>query len=603
MGIRLIYNLDNTILMDQVPDIDFTQSSDIMWLAHVDRPLQRLERYGHASWLIRDAIIGTTAPRPSPVPTVAVTSAQSTTDFFPAPRTYVVTATRASDGQESIPSLPVTISNDLQLKGNFNTISWTPVVGAESYTIYQRKDGIDGLLGTAKTASFVDDNIGADYLEGPPQGLNPISAVNKYPGKVTLHEQRLVVARTKTKPNLIHMSRTADLQNFDRSKPIRASDSIELTLTARQVNEVQHLLPLKGLLVLTGGGIFSIKGEPYIGPSTLKVTPEGYRGANPTRPVLLDDMAFFFSAKGGGVRTLGYEFEADGYRGSDLTVFAPHFFEGYDIVDAAFVEYPQRSLFMVRNDGAMVVMLWEREQQVWGMSLITTDGLFEQACAITEGGVDALYVVVRRLVKGNWRRFVERMANNTSWETEDDSCHLDSSRSYAGPPIKIVGGLHHLEGRTVSAVADGAALTGLMVSNGLVNLPRPASRIRIGLPYEGWITTLPSVVEGSRGRAAQIKDLVVGMERTRGVEFAASRPLTYGETVPRSAADEAVEFFEPPLLLQPAPLNKAVKPFTGSVQAELPATDWREQGIVIRQRHPLPATILGVYPDVVYGNK
>lgn len=53
----------------------------------------------------------------------------------------------------------------------------------------------------------------------------------------------------------------------------------------------------------------------------------------------------------------------------------------------------------------------------------------------------------------------------------------------------VLRGLHHLEGETVSALADGAEVTGLLVTDGKVTLPVAASRAIVGLPYTSTLAT------------------------------------------------------------------------------------------------------------------
>jgi len=49
------YELTTTFTTDDLPDIQFVQSADIMWMVHPDHEIQELTRTGHTSWTFTDA--------------------------------------------------------------------------------------------------------------------------------------------------------------------------------------------------------------------------------------------------------------------------------------------------------------------------------------------------------------------------------------------------------------------------------------------------------------------------------------------------------------------------------------------------------------------
>ena len=54
-----------------------------------------------------------------------------------------------------------------------------------------------------------------------------------------------------------------------------------------------------------------------------------------------------------------------------------------------------------------------------------------------------------------------------------------------------VSGLSHLEGKTVSILADGGVHPQRVVASGAVALTAPATKIIVGLPYQSDLQTLP----------------------------------------------------------------------------------------------------------------
>jgi hypothetical protein len=282
------------------------------------------------------------------------------------------------------------------------------------------------------------------------------------------------------------------------------------------------------------------------------------------------------------VRTIGYEFELDGIKTDDLTVFSPHFFENQDIVDWAYSEKPGSNIWVVRGDGKLLCLTWEQEQQVWGWTLCETDGLFKGVCTITEQGEDRAYFTVERTIGGMARLFIERMASEL-WEDQLDACYLDSARTFVNDaPKLIVDRLDHLEGKTVTAYADGFVHTGLTVANGRVQLPAPASKVTVGLPFTALIETLPLALQTRAGwniaKPQSASKAIVRVVRTRGIEV---------------GPDEDGLFLVKPR--ENEPYGQPAALFSGDVTQEMDARSGNEVVVVVRSVDPLPMQIGAIF--------
>ena len=307
----------------------------------------------------------------------------------------------------------------------------------------------------------------------------------------------------------------------------------------------------------------------------------------------------------GAIRTLGYQFEADGYRGNDLTVFAPHFFRGITTVDMNWAEFPSSVLNVVASDGALRTLTWQAEQDVWGWSLMTTDGVIEGVCTVSEGGEDVTYYVVRRTVGGVEKRFMEYSAT-TRWLDVRDCCYLDSAKSYDGDPASSFTGADHLNGVTCTVIADGAVfMNGFVPVNGAFELAHPASKVTIGRSYESWIRTLPLAPddhEGSTvGKPATIAGANVRVIRSRGLEIGQGKDLPPGQTEPTSSDEEISGDIYEAKTRDNEPMGSPTELFSGELWADLNAGDWRDATVVVRQRYPLPMHVTGITPDFAQG--
>lgn len=178
-----------------------------------------------------------------------------------------------------------------------------------------------------------------------------------------------------------------------------------------------------------------------------------------------------------------------------------------------------------------------------------------------------------------------------------------------GVPTKTVYGLHHLEGATVSALADGNVVENLTVTNGSVTLPQAASMIVVGLPFIAQLQTLPIEVPGGptmQGKRKNITAVTVRVEQSRGMEvgsnqvdFSAYPQGTNAVWGEGNGFTPMVEFKD-----RNAQVNAglAVPLFTGDQRVTIPGT-WRKPGqVAVQQVYPLPLTVLATIPELIPGD-
>lgn len=150
-------------------------------------------------------------------------------------------------------------------------------------------------------------------------------------------------------------------------------------------------------------------------------------------------------------------------------------------------------------------------------------------------------------------------------------------------PVTHVAGLDHLEGQPVAVLADGNVVSGLTVKDGAITLPRAASRVHAGLKYIADIQTLD--MEPSQGtiqnRIRKFSKVTVRFKDSRGLFIGTDLADLY-EMKQREFEDMS----DPTLLL------------TGTREITL-SSDWENSSkLFLRQRYPLPMTILSVMPEV-----
>ena len=150
-----------------------------------------------------------------------------------------------------------------------------------------------------------------------------------------------------------------------------------------------------------------------------------------------------------------------------------------------------------------------------------------------------------------------------------------------------VGGLSHLEGKTVSILADGAVMPRKVVVGGSVSIDRAAVKIHVGLQYLSDLQTLPLAINieaFGQGRVKNINQAWVRVFRSSG--------LFVGPTADKltEAKMRTNEPYGSPPSLRSDEISVNITP------------TWAQGGqIYIRQADPLPLTVVGVTIEAVVG--
>lgn len=585
------YEITTPYAASEVADLVFAQEADVMYLCHVNHAPRKLGRFADDNWLLTTPTFAPSNAPPASVSAAATVGVGSTT------YRYKVSSISADLGEESLPSSEASITNDLTIAGNKNTVSWGAVTGAARYVVYKEDNGVYGYIGGTEGTSFVDENITADLADTPQTGYNPFQGAGNYPRCLTFMEQRLAFASTANQPQACWFSQSANYENFGFSRPRKASDGFEFRIRARQVNEIRGLMPsARGLMVLTSGGEWIVSGgdQGFLTPDQIVIQPQSYRGASTVQPIVVGNTVLFAQDRGGVVRDFSYEFSEDSFTGKDLTILARHLFENRSVTAWGYAQAPYSMIWVVLSDGSLASLTYIKEHDVWGWSRHETDGVFEDVTVIGEGEEDVAYFVVRRTIDGQEKRYIERL-HSREFDDVRDAFFVDSGLTYVGVPADEISGLDHLEGETLVALADGNVVRNLTVADGSITLPFEASKIHIGLPYEATIKTLDidmgmlSGLGSVQGRSKTISEVTFRVEKTRGIWLGTDdETRESGKLIEwKQRAGEAY--------------GDPIDVYTGDFRIT-PMADWTSGGnIVVKQFDPLPMTVLAVMPDVTVG--
>lgn len=440
------YEIVTPYLEADLPYIKFVQSADVVIVTHPNYQPRKLSRLADTNWTLTTFTFEPEINYPLVLTVTQVGTTGSTK------MRYAVTAFDPKAGVEtSAKEWPITsatwgetttsvVQGSLN-STNYNKITWTlsstysQTMTELEFIIYKETNDGWAYLGTAiGTNEYHDIGTTPDESDTIAHVLEKFNVVNEYPSTCTFYQQRLVLASSNNDPDKIFCSRTNSFFDFSVAKPLKDDDSINFKIAGKQVNRVNHLVDLGALLIFTESGEFVANGDGAgtLTPTAINLRQSSYNGSN-TRlaPVVIGNSAVYVQARGNNVRDINFQFESDNYSGNELSIYSSHMFDKYTLLDWAYQQIPQSILWVVRSDGVLLGLTYVKEQQMLAWHRHDFDGEVENVCTVPEGNEDALYLVIKRNINGQTKRYVERMTSRKLIDIKDAK-FLDCFLMYDG---------------------------------------------------------------------------------------------------------------------------------------------------------------------------
>lgn len=589
--VQRVYKIASPYNGPDLFSLRITQSADVMTITHLSYQARELRRVALTNWTLGVITFAPVlAAMAAPGAVVGGPGGGVPQNYF-----YATTAVAADGLEESLGSPSSVAANvDLTVAGNFVTVTPGAAVGATRVNIYRRDvTGLFGYVGQVLVGdTFTDDGYTPDFTKTPPQGLIGLNTVagTDTPNAVTYHDQRRVFGDTNSIPSMILMTRPGTESNMTSSIPTQDDDAIEIRLKATKQQRIRHLVSLTDLIAFTNSSVFKIGSgnDEAITPTNIAPKQQGAFGSANVQPIVANNAVLYSAARGSHIRELAYSFEKNGYGSTDLSIMAPHLFDGYQVFDMAYTEAPTQALWCARSDGALVAMTYVPEHQVFAWHAHSSpDAFYESVCAVAEGLEDALYVVVRRIVNGRTVRYIERMATRRV-SAKEDWFGVDCGATYSGAPTDTISNLHHLEGETVVALADGSVEPAQVVTGGRITISGPASKVHVGLAYTMQARLLPlhfaQAAASGVGRVKNVNAVHVRTRLTTGLKIGPS-----ADKLTDIPTRETEDWGQPPAL-------------QSRVESITITPTWNKDGnVVLQHDDPVPCMIESVALDVAAG--
>lgn len=494
---------------------------------------------------------------------------------------------------------PASAPNGFPGTASHNDLSWTAVPGASLYYVYKTKNGAWGYIGSAMSTTFKDDNIIPDTLNGPPVQGDPLSTPGNYPAAVCYYDQRRVFAGTNNNPQVVYATRTATETDLSVSVPSKTSDAISFRIAAREMSRIRHMVPINDILVLTDNVEYRVGtgDESPMQYNNIVAKPQTFNGANSMRPLVAQNSVIFASVSGKQVYEINYDRTTMTYAASDISILASSVVAG-GIVAGGYGRSPFGIAWFADNSGAMRSLTYQPDQEVraWSSHLLADGGEVESVSVLpsTGGFGDPVFMVVQRTLRGVSCRCLEFMYPPSARdEALADAYYVDCGAQFT-PSGNVVRHLHHLEGKSVDVLADGAYLGRYTVASGKITLPDTFSKVAVGLPMTAcYVATMPLVLDAAAamgvGTLRNVTRVFLWAKGTNGVMVMTRSPVSGDSpTVEFSMAD-------PGDISTPAPF------LDGVVEIPVYPTWAMTQRLYFSQTAPVPLTLLGMALEVVTG--
>ncbi len=449
-------------------------------------------------------------------------------------------------------------------------------------------------------------------LKNPSTNLNPT-----WPSVGEFHQNRLWAASTELQPQTLWCTRSGDFRTFQRwsngdgdAGTVRDIDGFERTISDDQNNAIQWLQSdSQGLLIPTDGGLFLGRAgdstASTIIPSDFNIQRQNNDSVSVTvQPQQAGSIFLIASQSGRRLREQVFDIQPNRIQGIDISVLSEHI-TAEGVSDSALQRERDTTIWLVRKDGVLLGVTYERNENVIGWHRHTIGGSFQGgdaqavSCEIARNGVDdLLYLAVKRTVNSVDVQNIEFMEKAFETDTPHEnyigadaavfsaSTAADANRTEQDVDnlkTTTIAALDHLEGELVDVTALGSTLPQVTVSgNQIVVTGHFDGPMVIGLPINGRITTMYIIPESrvdSRGKLAQLQRAYLNMFRSLGGQVGS---LDNASRFPLFFRTPSMEMDNPPDL------------FTGIREIGVESSMDRESQLAILLSEPQPFMLLSL---------
>lgn len=584
------YVIDTPYTATDAAEIDYTQNGDFMITCRSSYsvPPYVLQRYDHDQWVLKEYELFDGPYEPINTEYILLTPGgiNAGGSYSLTVTTNLLDASRDVGRLLRYRHLPA---------NNWGYMTITAVASPTSGTVLIGQYGFPSGVGNSSDWRF--------GVFGPGTG---------YPGSVTQFEGRLVFGNIPTKTNGLWMSESlgigANKTLFAPSdwstSTVSDSNSITRELSADDISTIRWMSGGPSLAVGTDSGEWVVQASDNtqaLGPANTRTVPGSSVGSAAfVRPLRINGQVIYVRNIGGGLSRFRFDFNLDSHVSDDMSALVPEYFEQNPIRQIVYAREPHSLVWGRLEDGRLACLTFVDNESVGGWSLheisggsADTWGDVESIAVIPDQNQDyhELWLQVKRTIDGNTERHIEVLTKpflRGSIATE--AVYMDAALTYSGVATTFVTGLDHLEGETVTILADGVSQGTKTVSSGAITLDEAAEEITVGLAYAGTMDTLNlDAVNALNGPSIMS---IGGVFQVHASLFETG--LVYFKR--KDQADDQYVLFEP--RTAPATMDTPITLLEGIYNLDIEMQWGRNKGVSVQFRSPYPGTLRGMMFEV-----
>ena len=203
---------------------------------------------------------------------------------------------------------------------------------------------------------------------------------------------------------------------------ITTSDcSFNFEIASEENDAIKFLSSNKNLVIGTESTVWAVPNS--ITALNIVVENQGKYGSSELQALAIDKATVFFAQGKKGIREFYYDSESEAFRTNNIAILAEHLLQESAVIDFDYINNPYNKLILVREDGTIAALLYDKNNGVMAWYRYTHGNLLIKSCAVTLGDEqnDLAYFVV----KDDENFYLERLDSN-------DEVYLDSWKEYDG---------------------------------------------------------------------------------------------------------------------------------------------------------------------------
>lgn len=518
------YDLDTPYTEDDLPNLDYVPSSDVIYIADGRQPIQKLSRLALDSWTIEPAEFENGPFRPQNLDKakrIKCSAAEGSVTIEAEGNVFSPDHVGASFRiePENFEGVPLWVGNQPFLPnmrvryderiyrylGNNNNTGYSPPTHLEGRALYfpaTRWEFESEKYGIVKIDAVIDANeaTGTVVKTIPNPAIGEFSyrwsesawsPLHGFPKTIATYRQRMYAANTDSDPRTVWASIIGLYTDMEMSEDADAAFGYDVAGDGSR-NEILWLRGGQrgiyiGALGETYRGFSAAQGQA-IGPLTFDIELVDSDGVMGTRPILPYGFPVYISRDGQRVQEVRYSFEKDSSKPLELSLPARHL-GASRFQQIVWQSSPHRRAWLRTSDGKLACMIYDPDHDVLGWSPLPVAGGFVEHLDVTvglEGATDVLTMIVRREIDGQTVRYVEELATNTlpmlGTVPATHFNHAFASMVFEPEAETDSFSLPHLVGQSVWAWTDKGQAGPLTVAgDGAVQLPFKVTRAIIGM--------------------------------------------------------------------------------------------------------------------------